>query len=110
MGYDRIARKRGKQYRGGFSHYGFHRYYASKSKISCIIIANLVTPRRDPHGYDKSRIDMQPFSQSNSRAAGYRFADESDYSTATWHSVQKDASVRKLLKDFLVKERGLPAI
>jgi hypothetical protein len=104
------------------SHYGFHRYYGSKSKISCVIIANLVTPRRDPHGYDKSRIDTQPFAETIAeavkkvaaeiqtfRVAGYKFTDESDYRTATWHSVEKKRSVKELLKEFLVKERGMPA-
>jgi hypothetical protein len=102
-------------------HFGFHRYYGSKSKISCIIIANLVTPRRDPHGYDKSRIDTQPFAGTigeavrrvadevpTFRAAGYKFPDESNYSTARWHSVEKKTSIKELLKDFLVRERGLP--
>lgn len=104
------------------SHYGFHRYHGSKSKISCVIVANLVTPRRDPHGYDKSRIDTQPFAETIAeavkklaaeiptfRAAEYTFPDESNYKTARWHSVEKKTSVKELLKDFLVKERGLPA-
>ena len=82
-------------------HYGFHRYYGSKSKISCVIVANLITPRRDPHGYDKSRIDTQPFAQviadavkkvaaeiPTFRGVGYRFSDESNYNSARWHSVK----------------------
>jgi hypothetical protein len=104
------------------SHYGFHRYYGSKSKISCVIAANLVTSRRDPNGYDKSRIDTQPFAETIAeavkkvageiptfRAVGYKFSDESNYRTAKWHSVEKKQSVKNLLRDFLVKERGLPA-
>jgi hypothetical protein len=104
------------------SHYGFHRYYGSKSRISCVIVANLVTPRRDPNGYDKSRIDTQPFAETIAeavkklaaeiptfRAVGYKFSDESNYRTARWHSAEKKQSVKEVLIDFLIKERGLPA-
>jgi hypothetical protein len=41
--------------------FGFHSYAHETVKIPCLIIANLVTPRRDPHGQDKSRIDITPF-------------------------------------------------
>ena len=30
-------------------------------KLPCIIVGNLITPRRDPQGYDKSSIDTKPF-------------------------------------------------
>jgi hypothetical protein len=33
-----------------------------KVKLPCIIAANLVSPRIDYHGHDKSRIDTRPFS------------------------------------------------
>ncbi|MGH9925695.1 MAG: hypothetical protein ACRD5B_09990, partial [Nitrososphaeraceae archaeon] len=41
--------------------FGFHDYANDTAKIPCLIVANLVTPRRDPYGQDKSRIDITPF-------------------------------------------------
>jgi hypothetical protein len=40
-----------------------HNFYLihEKGKLPCVIIANLVTPKRDPQGQDKSRIDTRPF-------------------------------------------------
>ena len=37
--------------------YKFNDDAEDSSKVPCVIIANLVTPRKDPHGQDKSRID-----------------------------------------------------
>ena len=42
---------------GVLRHYKFNDDAEDSSKVPCVIIANLVTPRRDPHGQDKSRID-----------------------------------------------------
>ena len=39
----------------------FEEYSASMTKLPCIIVANLVSPRIDYHGHDKSRIDTAPF-------------------------------------------------
>jgi hypothetical protein len=46
--------------------YNFHFYKCSnaKAKLPCVIYANLVTPRVDYHGADKSRIDIQPFAET----------------------------------------------
>ena len=41
--------------------YKFNDDAEDSSKVPSVIIANLVTPRRDPHGQDKSRIDRRPF-------------------------------------------------
>jgi hypothetical protein len=74
-----------------------HRFYLmhEKGKIPCVIIANLITPRREPHGQDKSRIYTGPFTTAiieavsklapaiqTYHAAGWRFKDEFDRSTA----------------------------
>jgi hypothetical protein len=48
---------------------GFHKNSPKKSRLPCIIIGNLITPRRDPHGYDKSRIDTNPFAETIVSAA-----------------------------------------
>jgi hypothetical protein len=44
--------------------HGFHTYSGPTSKLPSIIVANLITPRREPQGYDKSSIDTQPFTQA----------------------------------------------
>jgi hypothetical protein len=40
-----------------------HKFYLmhEQGKLPCVIIANLVTPKRDPQGQDKSRISRQGF-------------------------------------------------
>lgn len=109
---------------GILSEYGFHRKNARTSRVPCIVVANLVTPRRDPHGYDKSRIDTQPFTQTIAeavkkiaadiptfRAAGYvvTSASGSDYSSLRRHTSNREVSAKYLLREFLIKERGLPS-
>ena len=101
--------------------YGFHTYSGKKSRLPCIIVANLITPRRDPHGYDKSRIDIQPFAGTiieavekmavgiqTYKAAGYVFRVYDDYSTARKRNIEGKDSVKALLRQFLIKERGRP--
>ena len=101
--------------------HGFHTYSGPTSRIPSIIVANLITPRRDPQGYDKSSIDTQPFTRTIAtainkvasgvqtyRAAGYRFQDANDYNTARKHDINTKVNARDLLKQFLINERGLP--
>lgn len=101
--------------------HGFHSYYGSKSRLPSVIVTNLITPRRDPQGYDKSSIDTQPFISiiatavdkmasgiKTNRAAGYRFQKEDDYSTARRHDINTKVSAKNLLREFLKEERGLP--
>ena len=38
----------------------FYKYANAKTKLPCILFANLITPRVDYHGADKSRIDTTP--------------------------------------------------
>jgi hypothetical protein len=103
---------------------GFHKHSQKKSRLPCIIIGNLITPRRDPHGQDKSRIDIQPFAETIVRAvkklasdiqtlhsAGYiiRPKDE-DYRNARQKKINRKVSTKELLRQFLIKERGLPNV
>ncbi len=104
--------------------FGFHKYSAKKSRLPCIIIGNLITPRRDPHGYDKSRIDTKPFAQTiinaikkmsadipTLRAAGYIMrSKDDDYRSAIQKRINKRVSAKYLLRQFLVMERGLPDV
>ena len=114
-------RNRAKNIRELLEKHGFHTYSAPTSKLPSIIVVNLITPRRDPQGFDKSSIDTQPFTQAivtavnkvasgvqTYRAAGYRFQKANDYSTGRQHDINTHVSARELLKEFLIKERGLP--
>jgi hypothetical protein len=69
--------------------FAFYDYFDAKTKLPCIIAANLVSPRIDYHGHDKSHIDTQPFKSviieavrkiaediQTFRAAGYYFVSE----------------------------------
>jgi len=120
--------------KGGFRHtvnnfseiiqkYGFHQHSDITSKLSCVIIANLITPRRDPQGYDKSSLDMQVFSETivtavekmakdirTFKAAGYKKPhNEEDYRNATRRKTDGKDSIKTLLTRFLQEKRGLPA-
>jgi hypothetical protein len=102
---------------------GFHKNSAKKSRLPCIIIGNLITHRRDPHGYDKSRIDTNPFAETivsaakkmaskiqTLRAAGYIIHQtDDDYRNARQKMVNRTVSAKELLRQFLIKERGLPS-
>ena len=102
-----------------------HKFYLlhDEGKLPCIIISNLVTPRRDPHGQDKSRIDTKPFVATiidavgkmaagiqTYHAAGWKFRDAFDRSTIKKHHINwgKKTKIEHLLMNFLVEHRGLP--
>ena len=101
---------------------GFNKYSQKKSRLPCIIIGNLITPRRDPHGQDKSRIDTQPFAEiiliavkkmasdiQTLHAAGYIIrSNDDDYKNARQKKINRKVSAKHLLRQFLIKERGLP--
>jgi hypothetical protein len=59
--------------------FGFHKHSAKKSRLPCIVIGNLITPRRDSHGYDKSRINMKPFAQTIAAAIKKMAAEQGNY-------------------------------
>jgi hypothetical protein len=107
---------------GVLEHYGFHEYQTDYAKIPCVVIANLVTPRRDPHGQDKSRIDTSPFVGTISegvrriateiktyRGRGIFFDKPKERRNAVQHSSGK-VSLKKLLTGYLVKQHGMPAL
>lgn len=102
-----------------------HNFYLihERGKLPCVIIANLVTPKRDPQGQDKSRIDTSPFTTAiieavrklaqgiqTYHAAGWKFRRDFDRSTARKHDINrgKGIKVADLLRDFLIEQRGLP--
>jgi hypothetical protein len=104
--------------------FGFHKHSAKKSRLPCVIIGNLITPRRDPHGYDKSLLDTKPFALTiitaikkmaydipTLRAAGYIMrSKDDDYRSARQKKINRKISAKDLLRRFLVTERGLPDV
>ncbi len=106
---------------GVLEHYGFHEYATDSAKIPCLVVANLVTPRRDPHGQDKSRIDTSPFTETimegvkriaseikSFHALGYSFRKPEERRNAIrLHSSSGEKSLKDLLMDYLRKEHGL---
>jgi hypothetical protein len=72
----------------------FYDYSDSKIKIPAVIIVNIVSPRVDYHGHDKSRIDTHAFSETiieaakkiadsvqTFRGAGFKFIKERCHNT-----------------------------
>ena len=99
--------------------FGFLDYPSDTAKIPCLIVANLVTLRRDPHGQDKSRIDITPFAGTivdavkklasdikSYRAVGIRFSKLSERRAATQVSSGRGL-LEGLLTDYLQKNQGL---
>lgn len=99
--------------------YNFHSYAVDTAKIPCVVVANLVTPRRDPHGYDKSSIDVNPFTFTivqavkrladdikSYQARNIRFRKPQDRSTAIEHRSGRGL-LEKMLTDYLIEHHGL---
>ena len=99
--------------------FGFHDYANDTAKIPCLIVANLVTPRRDPHGQDKSRIDITPFAGTiveavkklasdikSYRAVGIKFSKPSERRSATQVSSGRGL-LEGVLTEYLQKNHGL---
>ena len=99
--------------------YGFHDYAVDTAKIPCLIIANLVTPRRDPHGQDKSRIDITPFAGTivqgvkriapeikSYRALGIHFSTPKERRDAEYIPSGR-GKLEGLLTNYLEKNHGL---
>ncbi len=100
--------------------YGFDEYGASYNRVPCVIVGNLITPRRDPHSHDKSSIDTKPFVNvikdaiekiskeiQTFRAAGYSFYGR-DNKNVSKHDINRKVNAKNLLEQFLIRERGLP--
>lgn len=99
--------------------FGFHDYANDTAKIPCLIVANLVTNRRDPHGQDKSRIDITPFAGTiveavkkvasdikSYRAVGIRFSKPSERHAAIQYGSGRGL-LEGVLTDYLQKNHGL---
>ena len=99
--------------------FGFHNYANDSAKIPCLIVANLVTPRRDPHSQEKSRIDITPFAGTiveavrrmasdikSYRAVGIRFSKPSERHAAT-QVTNGRGLLEGVLTDYLQKNHGL---
>jgi hypothetical protein len=104
---------------GVFEIFGFHDYANDSAKIPCLIIDNLVTLRTDPHGQDKSRIDITPFAGTiveavkklasdikSYRAVGVRFTKPSGRRAAVQVSSGRGL-LEGVLTDYLHKNHGL---
>lgn len=99
--------------------FGFHNYANDSAKIPCFIVANLVTLRRDPHGQDKSRIDITPFAGiiveavrklaseiKSYRAVGIKFSKPSERHAAIQYGSGRGL-LEGVLTDYLQKNHGL---
>lgn len=99
--------------------FGFHDYPNDSAKIPCLVVANLVTLRRDPHGQDKSRIDITPFAGTiveairklasdikSYRAVGLRFSKPSERLAAVQYGSGRGL-LEGVLTDYLQKYHGL---
>ena len=95
--------------------YGFRLfgYQDAKTKLPCIIVGNLVSPRIDYHGHDKSRIDTNPFSSviiesvkkmaegiQTFRAAGYVFSSDKRHRSFA-ASKDRKKSAKEALTEFI---------
>jgi hypothetical protein len=99
--------------------FDFEEHSEPMIKIPCIIVANLVSPRIDYHGHDKSRIDTAPFLETilntvrkmaegirTFRGAGWGF-DDSKYDREFIHSNTDSKRTLDVITDFLRKrQRG----
>lgn len=104
---------------GVLQNFGFHDYANDTAKIPCLIAVNLVTHRRDPHGQDKSRIDITPFAGTiveavkklasdikSYRAVGVKFRKPSERRTAAQVNSGRGL-LEGVLTDYLQKNHGL---
>jgi hypothetical protein len=66
--------------------YNFHGYKVleNKAKLPCVIFANLISPKVDYHGADKSRIDTNPFTQTIIKACRKLAGDIQTFKAAGW--------------------------
>ncbi|MGH9978498.1 MAG: hypothetical protein ACRD8Z_22110, partial [Nitrososphaeraceae archaeon] len=96
----------------GVYNFRFYRYSDARTKLPCIMFANLVTQRVDYHGADKSRIDTTPFTEAiikacrkvadniqSFKAAGYEFHTKSSRSFAPIR--ERTRTIDDILEEFL---------
>ena len=97
--------------------FAFRDYSDSKIKIPSIILVNLISPRVDYHGHDKSRIDTQSFTQTiiaaaqkiakdtrTFRGAGFIFTSEKQHDMAPLEKANR-VTVKDVLNKFLDRIR-----
>jgi hypothetical protein len=100
----------------GVYNFYFYKHSDARTKLPCVIFANLVTPRVDYHGADKSRIDTTPFTETiikacrrvadnvqTFKAAGYKFETKNSRSFAPVREKTKtvDAVIEELLRTWM---------
>jgi hypothetical protein len=95
----------------------FYQYSDARAKLPCVIFANLVTPRVDYHGKDKSRIDTRPFTKTiinacrrtvediqTFKAAGWKFHTKSSLSFTPIR--ETEVSIEDVIEETLKQMRG----
>jgi hypothetical protein len=105
--------------------YGF-RFYPhqdAKTKLPTVIVGNLVSPRIDYHGHDKSRIDTHPFSSviisavrkmaeriQTFRAAGYVFSSDDRHRSFTAPEDRKKSAREALMEFIKVRKKAVQGV
>ena len=93
----------------------FYKDANARTKLPCILFANLITPRVDYHGADKSRIDTTPFTETiivackriadnikTFRTAGYIFAKHyRSFNPVKERKKTADSVIEELLKGWM---------
>jgi hypothetical protein len=94
----------------------YFKHSSANAKLPCVIFANLISPVRDYHGADKSRIDTSPFTEviikacrriaegiQSFRAAGWEFETKSSRSFNPIREKKKtiDDIMTEVLKGFV---------
>ena len=99
---------------------GFRKFADYSVRIPCVIVGNLLTPKRDPVGYDKSIIDINPFNSEIIQAVGqilleYRHIDKLAISSLEYrgettgeHRDKSKKNGKEILRQWLVSEGRLP--
>ena len=75
----------------GVYNFYFYKYSDSRAKLPCVIFANLVSPRVDYHGKDKSRIDTRPFAETIIKACRRIADDIQTFKAAGWEFETKSS-------------------
>ncbi|MGA7899415.1 MAG: hypothetical protein WCA39_11195, partial [Nitrososphaeraceae archaeon] len=69
--------------------FNFNEYASARTKLPCIIVANLISPRIDYHGHDKSRIDTAPFEQTILHTVRKVTEGIQTFQAAGWHFISE---------------------
>ena len=69
--------------------FNFYEYASARTKLPCIIVANLVSPRIDYQGHDKSRIDTAPFAEIILKTVKKMAEDIQTFQAAGWHFISE---------------------